>query len=192
MTTSLREVRWPEVVASAVVLVGLVVVGLYFHSYEPKGFSDAEVEAAQRKALVNCGYSMFDVEPKSMRCPAFDAISVEVEPGGGTGLPGYAMTLHADGGAQLDVRAPEADRGAYEGSVDAADFRRLSNLLATLALDRRGGIEPQAQDGGRVLVRAGCRGEWAFTASHGGEAGEVPGYARCLDELKASISWDRK
>jgi hypothetical protein len=185
-------IRWPEVIASAVVFVGLVLVGLYFHSYEPKGFSAAEVAAAQKKALVNCGYSMFDVEPKSIKCPAFDTIRVEVEPCFGPDCPGYSMTLHANGKAELEVSLPAEEQGTYEGSIDAPDFRRLSNLLATLALDRRGGFSTPPPDVGVTIVRAGCRGEWAVVANHGGEADEVPGYARCLADMKSSISWDRK
>jgi hypothetical protein len=179
------DIHWPEVIASSVVFVGLVLVGLYFHSYEPKGFSDAEVEAANRKALVNCGYSMFDVAPHAMQCPAFDAIAVDVE-------DGYSMTLHANGKAELVVDAPEADGGTFEGSIDRADFRRLSNLLATLALDRRGEVLPAEAGAARTIVRAGCKGAWPVVASHGGEADEVPGYARCLADLKSSIDWNKR
>lgn len=187
-----HDIHWPEVVASAVVFVGLVLVGLYFHSYEPRRFSDAELEAANARALVNCGYSMYDVAPQAMQCPVFDAIGLEVEPCFGLDCPGYSMTLHADGKAELLVAKPESERGHYEGRVDKDDFRRLSNLLATLALDRRGGIFPSPPDQGGVMVRAGCKGDWQVMATHGGKADEVPGYARCLADVKASIDWNKR
>jgi hypothetical protein len=180
-----HDIHWPEVIASAVVFVGLVLVGLYFHSYEPKGFSDAEVEAANARALVNCGYSMFDIAPHAMQCPAFDAIAVDVE-------DDYSLTLHADGKAELVVESPESERGTFEGSIDRTDFRRLSNLLATLALDRRGEVLPAQAGEGRTVVRAGCKGKWPVVASHGGEADEVPGYVRCVADVKASIDWNKR
>jgi len=180
-----HDIHWPEVIASAVVFVGLVLLGLYFHSYEPRRFTDAELAAANARALVNCGYSMYDIAPQAMQCPVFDAIAVDVE-------DGYSMTLHADGKAELVVAAPQDERGKYEGHVDAVDFRRLSNLLATLALDRRGEVLPNEAGADRTIVRAGCKGTWPVMASHGGKADEVPGFARCLADVKASIDWNRR
>jgi hypothetical protein len=187
----IREIRWPEVIATALCIVGLGVVGLYFHAYEPKAFSQAESDAMRRKALVNCGYSMFDVDPQAMQCKAFDTLAVQVSPCWGPQCGGYTMTLHANGDAQLLEPAPDYARGTYVGDVDKADFRRLANLVALHALDRRGSLDGHPSAGGDVVVRAGCGGDWKVTANLGGEAGEIEGLGVCFAQLKQGISWDR-
>ena len=175
-------IRWPEVIASAVCVAGLCLVALYFHSYEPKAFSAADEAASRRRALANCGYGMFDVEPHGTQCAAFDAISIQT--------PGYTMTIRNQGPAELRVVGPAQERGRFEATIPKSEFRRLANLLAMLALDRRGNLAPPAE-GGDATLRAGCGGTWSVHANQGGEDHEVPGFAMCLDEVKTTTSWDR-
>ena len=188
----MRDIRWPEVIASALVVVGLGVVGLYFHSYEPKAFSPEHAEASRRKALVNCGYSMFDVDPHAMQCKAFDTIAIDSTPCWGPGCQGYTMTLHADGKAELVGIAPDKVVGTFKGHIGDKDFRRLANLIALHALDRRGSLGPLQPDPGAIRIRAGSRGTWHVDANLGGEAGEIEGLGVCLEQLRNDISWDRR
>jgi hypothetical protein len=188
---TLEDVRWPEVIAGSLCVVGGVLATLYFHSYEPKAFSDVEMRASRARAVENCGQSMFDVPVHSVQCPAFDAISIEHTPSYFGDNPAYRMTIRADGSARLVVSAPEADRGVFEARVSHAHYRRLANLLGALALDRRGGYSPPPPDAGQILVEAGCGDTIAVFANHGGELGEVDGYARCFEQVKSVASWDR-
>jgi hypothetical protein len=186
-----REIRWAEAIASALCVVGAVMVGLYFHSYEPDPTTPADRDAARARAVVNCGYSMYDVEPQAMQCARFDAIALVQQPCLPE-CPDYTMTLHADGKAELVVAAPQSERGHFEGHVGSDDFRRLANLVGTLALDRRGHLVPSTPGAGSTIVRAGCRGAWRVDANLGGEENEVPGVAQCLVEIKQGIDWNRK
>jgi hypothetical protein len=183
------DIRWPEVLASALCVVGLVMIGLYFHSYEAKPFTAAQMEASRRKAVVNCGYSMFDARPQAMQCETFDTIEAEVTPCW-PDCASYVMTIHADGAAELLVIAPEAEKGRYEARIGKDDFRRLSNLLGTLALDRRGALLPIPPDGGSTTIRAGCGGKWSVVANEGGERDEIDGFAQCLEDVKKGVDWD--
>lgn len=189
---TLREVRWPEVLASALCVVGLGVVGLYFHSFEPKALSPELAEASRRKALVNCGYSMFDVDPQAMQCKAFDRIAIDSTPCWGPECQDYAMTLHANGDAELVGTAPDKAQGTFKGSIGDKDFRRLANLIALHALDRRGSVGATAPDAGDIRIRAGCGGTWHVDANLGGEAGEIDGLGVCLEQVRNDISWDRE
>jgi hypothetical protein len=186
-----RDIRWPEVVASALCVVGLVMAGLYFHSYEPEASTPAEKDAARARAVANCGYSMYDIAPQALQCAKFDTIALVQQPCLPE-CPDYTLTLHADGKAQLVVAAPADERGTFEGRVGGDDFRRLANLLGALALDRRGHLVPSAPGTGSTIVRAGCGGAWRVDANLGGEDDEVPGVARCLVEVKDDIDWNRK
>ena len=103
------------------------------------------------------------------------------------------MTLHANGRAEIDVFAPEKERGRFYASVSKAEFRELSNLIALLRLDRRGGLVPTPPgEAATPIVRAGCKDEWSVEANAGGAAGEVEGVAQCLVDFRNRADWSTR
>jgi hypothetical protein len=183
-------IDWARVVATSGCLALVAAGALYFSTYAPKPMSALEQASSRARSLANCGAGMFDVVPHEARCPRYDAIALESSAGGC--LPAcdaWTLTLHADGKAVLDVRAPEADRGHYEASVSDYEFRELSNLLASLELERVGHLVPPPPDAGSYALRGGCGGTWAFSANLGGAPGETEAVAQCLVAVKQRADW---
>jgi hypothetical protein len=186
----LANVDWARVVGTSGCLALLGAGALYFSTYAPKPLSAQEQASSRARSLANCGAGMFDVVPHDARCPRFDAIALETSEGGC--LPAcaaYTLTLHADGKAVLEVRAPEAERGRYEASVSDYEFRELSNLLAALELERVGHLVPAPPDAGSYALRGGCGGTWSFSANLGGAPGETEQMAQCLVAVKQRADW---
>jgi hypothetical protein len=186
----LADVDWARVVATSACIALLAAGALYFSTFAPKPLSAQERASARARSLANCGAGMFDVAPRAAQCPRYDAIALDSAEAGCTpDCDAYTLTLHADGRAVLDVRAPEAGRGRYEASVSDYEFRELSNLLASLELERRGHLLPPADDAGPYALRGGCKGTWSFRANLGGAAGETEAMARCLADVKRRADW---
>jgi hypothetical protein len=186
----IADIDWARVVATSGCLALVGAGALYFSAYAPKPLGAQAQASSRARSLANCGAGMFDVVSHDARCPRFDAIALESSEGGC--LPAcnaYTLTLHADGKAVLDVRAPEAERGRYEASVSDYEFRELSNLLAALELERVGHLVPSPPDAGSYALRGGCGGTWSFSANLGGAPGETEAMAQCLAAVKQRADW---
>lgn len=186
----LAAVDWARVLATSACLALAGAGALYFSTYAPKPFSAQERASSRARSLAGCGAGMFDVVPHDARCPRFEAIALDID---NTGcLPAcdaYTLTLHADGKAVLEVRAPEAERGRYEASVGGYEYKELSNLLASLELDRVGHLVPPSPDAVGFELRGGCGGTWSFRANLGAAPGETQAMAQCLAGVKRRADW---
>jgi hypothetical protein len=190
VSTRLAAVDWARVAATSACLALAGAAALYFSTYAPKPPGAKEQAASRARSLANCGAGMFDVATHDAACPRFDAIALESSAGGcQPACEAYTLTLHADGRAVLEVRAPESERGRYEASVGAQEYRELSNLLASLELERRGHLVPAAPDAGEYALRGGCGGAWSFNANLGGAPGETEAMAQCLVAVKRRADW---
>lgn len=186
----LAAVDWARVVATTGCLALAGAGALYFSTYAPKPLSEPEQASSRARSLANCGAGMFDVVPHDARCPRFDAIALDTsEAGCMPACAAYTLTLHADGKAVLEVRAPEAERGHFEASISDYEFRELANVLALLDLDRRGHFVPPQPDVDSFALRGGCGGKWSFNANLGGAAGETEAVAKCLAAVKQRADW---
>jgi hypothetical protein len=189
-----QPIDWPRIVATSVCLLLAGAGALYFSTYEPKPFSAQELAASRVRNLANCGAGMFDVVPHAATCPRFAAIGMEVgdagcAPGVSQACEAFTLTLNADGKAELVVRAPAKERGRYEASISSYEFRELSNLFASLALDRRGHVLPSPPDGEQHVVRAGCGEGWTIAANDSSRAGDIAAMERCLLGVKRRADW---
>lgn len=184
-------IRWPQVIAASLVIVGAAGVALMVHSFEPKPLSENQMAASKRKFLANCGEGMFDVSPQSVVCPTFDAIAFESWPC--TGCDAYVLTLRADGMATLQEGVPVAGVSpTLEADVGQGEFRRLANLVAAMQFDRLGGyVEPPLHSANEV-IKAGCGGAWSFRINQGGSEGEAAAVARCFHAVKQRADWSQR
>jgi hypothetical protein len=186
----LAAVDWARVVATTGCLALAGAGALYFSTYAPKPLSAQEQATSRARSLANCGAGMFDVVPHDAHCPRFDAIALDSNEGGCMpACNAYTLTLHANGEAVLEVRAPEAERGRYEASISDYEFRELANVLASLDLGRRGHLVPAPPDVDAHELRGGCGGKWSFSANLGGAPGETEAVAQCLAAVRKRADW---
>ena len=189
---ALRELEWANIGAAVFCLAFFVATALYFSSYRAKPMNEREVAASRARAFANCGAGMFDVVPHDHACPRFDAIGMEVQPCQPE-CDAWALTLHADGRAVLDVVAPEADRGRHTARVGAAEYRELANLVALLRLDTQGQVVPPQADAAMVpTVRGGCGGRWSSVGNESSKPGELLRAQQCLVAFKERADWLRR
>jgi hypothetical protein len=186
---ALRELEWANIGAAAFCLAFFAASALYFSTYRAKPMSEPEIAASRARAFVNCGAGMFDVVPHDHACPRFDAIGMEVQPCQPE-CDAWALTLHADGRAVLDVAAPEPERGRYTARVGSHEYRELSNLVALLRLDTQGHVVP-APPGAEMVptVRGGCGGRWSSVGNQASKPGELLRAQQCLVAYKDRADW---
>lgn len=181
----LPAIRWPQVLAAALVFTGAALVALLIHSFEPEPLSERQIAATRQNYLANCGEGMFDVTPQAAVCPAFDVIELTLPacPGCDAGL----LRLQADGRAIWEQGAHTLQAG-----MAPADFRRLANLVAALQFDRLGGFSEPAVGAGGEVIRAGCGGQWAFEVNQGATDAEFAAASRCLRAAKDRLDWSQR
>lgn len=169
-------------------MAGFGLFALWINSYVPAPPTERDIAATRALSLANCGAGLFDVATHDSICPAYDMISLEATPCLGT-CESFALTLHADGKAELVGDAPDKSSGNFEANISPAEFRQISNLVASLQLDLRGGYSPPPVDASDTVLKAGCRGQWTIHANYAGERGEFPSLVKCLQDIRNQADW---
>ena len=185
----LAAIRWPEVLAASVCMVGFALFALWINSYVPAPPNEQDAAAARALSLANCGAGLMDVATHDPVCPAYDRLSLEATPCLGD-CEGFTFTLHSDGRAELLGDAPDKSRGNFEADIGRAEFRRIANLIALLQFDQRGGFSPPAPDAADHVLNAGCRGQWTLHANYAGQSGEFPALVKCLQDIRKQADWN--
>jgi hypothetical protein len=179
-----RKPDWVLAILAGTAVASVIGAVLVWSAWTPAGPDEAQVAAWRQQSLAACRADPDLVAHLGIDALPYHRLKLWSQP--------ISITIQRDGLAELQVYAPEAERGNFTLRIPPADFARLAQLTATLQFERRA-IQsiPDPGEVGSSLLEVYRDGILEFSVNSDSIPGEFAALESCLRSLSSDTRWVR-